>query len=384
MSKQEGKSYKRALPLKDATNRRKALVERTFLSYVETVGRYRPIFRLFEDAIGTCLNFLPRRYMNDAQQESLSIEKYFSVLNCVTLFHDAMEYRMRCCNEENRTDDQFFFMVSVLISSLECFEILLEQQAAIKSQRKRSILVNRIELTKAALRMILLCIKTKRCWDEISLGKTELTSLILLDGGRFDSGFEPLLVNGASTHQRLKCFYSKGRRTKRRVLCYRDVSSKGLTYANFSELSQSFIAELLHVVRPAVTSYVERIDERTKTNTASASKSNHALFWVICFFIDAFSLQLREFKKEAISFSGHLNVNSINFREKEELQKRKLRLFLYILREPVWKLLTEPTAKKIQYLISFGIPILGKPFADYLMSVLTYHAKSHFMLEGSV
>jgi len=384
MSKHEGISYKRPLPLKDAINRRKALVERTFMSYVETVGRYRPIFRLFEDAIGTCLNFLPRRYMNDDQQESLSIEKYFSVLNCITLFHDAMEYRMRSCNEENRTDDQFFFMVSVLLSSLECFEILLEQQAAIKSQRNRSILVNRIEWTKAALRMILLFIKTKRCWDEMYLGKTEPTSLILFDGGRFDSGFEPLLVNGASTHQRLKCFYCKGRRTNRRVLCYRDVSSKGLTYANISELSQSFIAEMLHVVRPAVTSYVEGIDERTETNTASGSRSNHTLFWVICFFIDAFSLQLRALKKEAINFSGHLNDNSINFREKEELQRRKLRFFLYILREPVWKLITKPTAKKIQYLISFGIPIIGKPFADYLMSVLTYHANSHFMLEGSV
>lgn len=67
---------------------------------------------------------------------------------------------------------------------------------------------------------------------------------------------------------------------------------------------------------------------------------------------------------------------------KEELNRRKMRWILYLLRAPIWSLFTYPLTKTSSKALAFCMPLVGRPLATYLMDLLLYWQKWHFMLES--
>jgi len=66
----------------------------------------------------------------------------------------------------------------------------------------------------------------------------------------------------------------------------------------------------------------------------------------------------------------------------EELKRRKMRWMLYLLRCPVWDVMTRPVAGGLADVVGRFVPLLGRPVANYVMDLLVYWQRHHFMLEG--
>ena len=85
-----------------------------------------------------------------------------------------------------------------------------------------------------------------------------------------------------------------------------------------------------------------------------------------------------------VPFRGQINNSNANLppATAEELKRRKVRWMLYLLRCPVWDVLTRPMAGGLADLVSRFVPLLGRPLATYVMDLLVYWQRHHFMLEG--
>lgn len=122
--------------------------------------------------------------------------------------------------------------------------------------------------------------------------------------------------------------------------------------------------------------------------------------WVICFAMDVISHKLSGMgthvstrgsasSSKTGDIGNHGNnadiytlVNVSSQTTKEELHRRKTRWVLYLLRAPIWSLVTYPLTKASSKLLGFCLPLIGKPLATYLLNLLRYWQKWHFMLES--
>jgi len=121
--------------------------------------------------------------------------------------------------------------------------------------------------------------------------------------------------------------------------------------------------------------------------------------WIICFAMDVISHKIsgmgthvstRDASSNIIRNGGnHFDNNDISTlidvssqTTKEELHRRKMRWVLYLLRAPIWSLVTYPLTKASSKLLGFCVPLVGKPLAIYLLELLLYWQKWHFMLES--
>ena len=103
--------------------------------------------------------------------------------------------------------------------------------------------------------------------------------------------------------------------------------------------------------------------------------------WIVSLAMDLLSQRLIYAGKTVQKGKNGCVVNISSESTKEEMYHRKMRLTLYLLRSPAWNMATYPLAEKISRIVAL-VPLLGAPLVDYLMSVLNYWQKWHFMLEA--
>jgi len=123
--------------------------------------------------------------------------------------------------------------------------------------------------------------------------------------------------------------------------------------------------EFLHIIRPLFT-----------IRCHGAFQANTVLTWLIGLVIDVASHRL------TISAMG--GKENLVPPTKDEITRRKFRWLLYCLRQPMWHLLTERTLGVIESMLNTVAPGIGRLISGYIVSLLHYSQKHHFMLEGLV
>ena len=158
--------------------------------------------------------------------------------------------------------------------------------------------------------------------------------------------------------------------------------------------------ELLHIYRPLYWTASERdhaahsLHMHQLGGLKHPRSSNERLAmlksWVVGLAMDVMSHRITlaatsNGRPTNIPFRGHVDTSSnvhIPPATAVELQRRKMRWMLYLLRCPVWDVLTRPVAGGLAAFIARFVPLLGRPFASYVMGLLVYWQRHHFMLEG--
>jgi len=113
----------------------------------------------------------------------------------------------------------------------------------------------------------------------------------------------------------------------------------------------------------------------------SRKKNSLIKSWIISLLMDVISHKLTIMGTNATTSDNESTVNIASEITNDELYRRKMRWVLFLLRAPIWNLLTFPVVNKSRRLLSFMIPLVGRPLGMYIMDMLIYWQKWHFMLD---
>ena len=227
---------------------------------------------------------------------------------------------------------------------------------------------------------------------------------VLKDGGALRPG--EYAASSAEEVERLKRIKYIGRRTGRRIIAGASLdptanAGQGGTSGQFKILGASSrlcllaMGELLHVYRPLYWALSER--RRNHQHALGEVEPNVkfpiARAWLVSLAMDVLSHRLTllaisvglsrracGLRRQGLG-GGELNDYAMSAPTAEELRRRKARWMLYLLRSPVWDLLAFPLASIVAKGVGH-VPLVGRPITNYVMELLIYWQRHHFMLEG--
>lgn len=133
--------------------------------------------------------------------------------------------------------------------------------------------------------------------------------------------------------------------------------------------------ELLHIYRPL---YFIQSLVRHKRDELGSHRKTILKSWILALLMDVISQNLTVVGKTI--HRQHSNIDTSSESTKNELYHRKMKWVLYLLRAPVWDMMTHPFLEIVGDVMDY-VPIIGKPLARYLMDLVSYWEKWHFMLE---
>ncbi|MGK3749333.1 MAG: hypothetical protein ACI8RD_001627 [Bacillariaceae sp.] len=176
---------------------------------------------------------------------------------------------------------------------------------------------------------------------------------------------------------------------------------------------RTILAEFLYAFRPLVWAWFEsRQYQNGKTRNENSqqqrpSSQSGSIFsflfsnnwsdgtkkllrgWVLCLGMDLLSIRLLEQNKnnnskinEIHNNHNHNNKYHRNIRTEDEIRRRKLRLFLYALRSPVWSTATSPILDLLSKRILQKIPLLGNFIEIYIWDFILYYQHPFISEEG--
>ena len=299
----------------------------------------------------------------------------------------------------------------------------VQQQRRASAELSKMTTLTRLERIKFTCRLCLLLTNAvnayrRICDDERVDGQSVMVAAVFRHGGMLHPGERA--VPAAEEEERLRRVGYVGRRTGRRThpggtpMNHQSASRmagiggaggrggvKDLANAGAkTRLAALTAGELLHIYRPLYWTASERDHAAHSlhmhqlgglSHTRSSSERLTMLkSWVVGLAMDVMSHRLTMAATSGgrptnIPFRGHFDTSSsvhMPPATAKELQRRKMRWMLYLLRCPVWDVLTRPVAGGLADFIGRFVPLLGRPFASYVMDLLIYWQRHHFMLEG--
>ena len=291
-------------------------------------------------------------------------------------------------------------------------------------QSRAADLSYRVERIRFVARLALLSISwwaryRRKCLHDKENGTTNnsVTSLVpslLRQGGELDPCEELLPLDMADVHAATKQYV--GKRTGRRsvptapatISSYTKASQGNLFVKYLSELISSkhnilyfhVVGELLHILRPMYWARSESIDWKYRTSTARHGSTFSASIWkawLLSLLMDLISDELLDVttgcqthqapKRNKSPFMSRStttssDAQSVQQSEQEELEWRRSRRSLYLLRSPVYSAITLPVVtcltKILTTIPSFGF---GRWASEYILDMLSYWNEHRFMLE---
>ena len=134
----------------------------------------------------------------------------------------------------------------------------------------------------------------------------------------------------------------------------------------------AYIGEFLHVLRPVVVTHIRR----------KLQGKNEWLPWLIGLGMDVGSDRASRIGLGFLNEEGQEQglVTAPSRATTEELKRRKLRWMLYLLRSPIWAMISKKVVRGITG-VAEKVPLIGG-FAEYVREMLEYVRKYHFMLES--
>jgi hypothetical protein len=186
---------------------------------------------------------------------------------------------------------------------------------------------------------------------------------LLLDGGLYHV-YRSGLQGAPSIEQeraRIERQQYRGRRTNRRVVTARDrqheetQQSPQKSRRSFGlAVSRILLGELLYIFRPLFWAQAEDA-------TVGQDLSTRWNAWIVSLGMDLASLA-------SLKTSADSAGNSST---KEEWSRRRMRLFLYLLRSPAWERYTRRGTQALSGAVDV-VPLFGKLFTNYLWDWLYY------------
>ena len=301
--------------------------------------------------------------------------------------------------------------------------IHVQRQRLSEAELTKMNTLTRLERIKFYCRLCLLMTNVANAYrriqdDEEVDGQSVVCASIFSHGGMLHPGERA--VPSALEEERLRRVGYVGRRTGRRTYpggtpskppivprrrnVTDDNSAIGDDWMNLSnagaktKLAALTAGELLHIYRPLYWTASERDHAahnlhshqigRLRDTRPSSERLAMLKSWVIGLVMDVMSHRLTLAASgssvDNIPFRGRHDNSIINLppATAEELKRRKMRWMLYLLRCPVWDVLTRPVAGSLADIVSRFVPLLGRPLATYVMDLLVYWQRHHFMLEG--
>ena len=299
----------------------------------------------------------------------------------------------------------------------------VQQQRRASAELAKMTTLTRLERIKFACRLCLLLTNAVNAYrrireDERVDGQSVLCASVFSHGGMLHPGERA--VPSELEEERLRRIGYVGRRTGRRTHpggspMHQQSASRtagvvgvggnggvmDLTNAGAkTRLAALTAGELLHIYRPLYWTASERDHAAhslhmhqlggLKYNRSRNERLAMLKSWVVGLAMDVMSHRLTlaatsNGRPTNIPFRGYVDTSSnvhIPPATAVELQRRKMRWMLYLLRCPVWDVLTRPVAGGLAAFIARFVPLLGRPFASYVMSLLVYWQRHPFMLEG--
>ena len=182
-----------------------------------------------------------------------------------------------------------------------------------------------------------------------------------------------------------------------------------LTSSKSSIIYVYAVGELLHILRPLYWSHAESIQwhqqhkQRSKSSPKMSQKQSYSYAiwkaWFISLLMDFLSDKLLQLnvdsgdeqcsnRRKSGSGGRHSNQHGVlsssaEQAKQDELNRRRSRHKLYLLRSPMYNAVTHPVATQLARVVSmipsFG---LGQWGAEYILDMMSYWNENHFMLES--
>lgn len=333
---------------------------------------------------------LPGRYQNvEVVSESL-----YSVLQIIGMYHDRILVRASLSKDKLNAHNRYshtmsnhhrlYKMVGVILSVTRCTELLMEMAAMAKpgdlgtqtaamrkaANDRRAKLVVVIEVFKAILRIMLLIGYRKPVLNEPTVQRQ--VDLVQEPDDPLASpakDFQPSPYKMTRTGREIPVTPVNGKMyLSEKALLAEDVKSPVFLLHQLS--NKGLAAELLHILRPVVYSYlVYRGISRPNKNFLARWGP-----WITGFAMDYYSNQwLLAYYRE--SLSGGLR--SLTGLEAEEIGNRRMALWWYALRGPMYQNLSRPVMNRIARLFDFPVAnLFSGLLEDYIYLLDTYYFSS--------
>jgi hypothetical protein len=279
--------------------------------------------------------------------------------------------------------DSYATSMRIGLSILQCLGPVLHELVASNSssssseqqQRQQS----RVRAMTERLRFVLRCALLVPYWRAILTRKraAEKSKFVipglLLEGGLFLTSSGALTV--AQEQKRIEREQYKGRRTGRRVVAKKSTTLASSTNFTTPAVSNNtnnsttvpsmqmimvMVGELLYVARPL-------FQAKAECSSENPSKRFHA--WLVSLGMDVASL--------AVLYPSKARGNIYT---QDEWNRRRMRLFLYLLRVPIWDTKTRPGVERFSTAIE-KFPLLGGVLSSYLWDWI-YYWKLYRLEEG--
>ena len=336
-------------------------------SYRSVVLRYNVPLELADEAIERLVFWIPYHEANNGSGPPWR-EVLYSLLSLNRLsMHCALKPEIGNsygttlrANNPNIPATSIRIALTVIHSLMPSLLEMIPSDSFSRSKRQ-AILRLRLEQIKFGLRFVLLVSNWKQ-----SINSKEISGVgvgILRDGGMYHVDQTPGLAVKEAQAIRKRQYYA-GRRTGLTV------TKQGQRHPKPQSLSHLILGELLYILRPLYWASAEAKHHPEVTRETSSSFSSGSLLktLAVTLAMDLTSLGLLSSQRE--------NVWSV-----EEWNRRGMKLFLYLLRSPIWSRITSPMAERSSSVIR-NIPILGTFIDSYLWDWIIYSKHPYVAEEG--
>jgi Peroxisomal membrane protein (Pex16) len=182
---------------------------------------------------------------------------------------------------------------------------------------------------------------------------------LLLRGGGLDSyAFAVRPVPYHVEQARIERMEYVGRRTGRRVTFLKDSDHSTPSRSASARWLRVALCELLYLLRPLVQA------EADVATCHDTTLSRRMRVWALCLGMDVLSLW---------SVSGECSGSnpSSNAVTVSEWKRRRMRLFLYVLRSPIWERYTEPVVQRVDGVV-YRFPLVGGLLRNFIWDWIYY------------
>jgi Peroxisomal membrane protein (Pex16) len=203
-----------------------------------------------------------------------------------------------------------------------------------------------------------------RYWKRIhAANKAKNASVLpglLLRGGGLDShSFHGHPLPYQVEQARIERMEYVGRRTGRRVVFLKNtgacVPARSGTAMRWLRI---VLSELLYILRPLVQA------EADVTTCFDATSTRKLRIWSLCLGMDV--LSLLSVGGECSGLQPSSNAVTVN-----EWKRRRMRLFLYVLRSPIWDRYTEPVVQRVDGIV-YRFPLVGGLLRNFIWDWIYY------------
>ncbi len=258
---------------------------------------------------------------------------------CLTMFHDLMPTLLEMYSSSRSS------------SHLS----IAARQANLRLQLERLKFLLRLRIAMAYWRQVWKKNQTIHTRPVLLAGLIQDGSIFYPDESSHDHRATPTLMQERSYFRRQQ--YS-GRRTGRRVIGNQQLPNDSYLQCDTllsTNMARLAVGELWNMYRPLCWAQVEA------NNHVAQNKSRWAMWWLVSLAMDCLSLKLLE------QFTSTNNADT-----KAEWNRRRVKLFLYVLRSPFWDEATFPGAQRLASDVLRRIPLVGQILEAYLWDWIYY------------